>query len=508
MVETTSAHQEDGAPQTKTVVNLVVNNISGDDHYQPSVRMLHIPKCENGSCGFHLSRSKWDPYPWVSGIDKESPAEVTGLKVGDCVLEVNNEDVLGMRISEIAIMVKNRPAHVTLLLWSTGLDPQCTPDSICCGPMPQNLERLSACMSTILASMECPVCMDTIPPPAMQCQNGHLVCAKCRIRAEKCPVCREKHNMGRSLIAEQVFTSLREAFNLHGETPDGKLRERLFGAKNSRSCLVRNNHQNKPPTHTQKLLAKLMGKASSMDNLTTPRKELTTHPEENVNLKTKSFSSSEIFHSEAVSVIRCPSAVISGKLPPTLSTRRPPSCHTSTESVIEIVVPKFVDNMYKCPCGENCDSTFSSAELRRHILDGHGVPILTFGTASAEISLPPRTPVENACLLLQLEEKIFWLRLDTSDGNLFTSALIQSPHSDSSKYLLEVIVQNVTAEKLMQRQLITRTAVHSLQSHSWHEVLRQRRGILYTKKSITSTFDPEADVLLLRASVKSMSDLE
>lgn len=37
-----------------------------DDHYNPSVRILHIPKQTNGSCGFHLSRSKWDPYPWVS----------------------------------------------------------------------------------------------------------------------------------------------------------------------------------------------------------------------------------------------------------------------------------------------------------------------------------------------------------------------------------------------------------------------------------------------------------
>lgn len=36
------------------------------DHYNPSVRELNIPKLPSGSCGFHLSRSKWDPYPWVS----------------------------------------------------------------------------------------------------------------------------------------------------------------------------------------------------------------------------------------------------------------------------------------------------------------------------------------------------------------------------------------------------------------------------------------------------------
>lgn len=37
-----------------------------DDHYHPTVRLVHVQKLENGACGFNLSRSKWDPYPWVS----------------------------------------------------------------------------------------------------------------------------------------------------------------------------------------------------------------------------------------------------------------------------------------------------------------------------------------------------------------------------------------------------------------------------------------------------------
>lgn len=39
-----------------------------DDHYHPSVRLVNVQKLENGACGFNLSRSKWDPYPWVSTI--------------------------------------------------------------------------------------------------------------------------------------------------------------------------------------------------------------------------------------------------------------------------------------------------------------------------------------------------------------------------------------------------------------------------------------------------------
>lgn len=35
------------------------------DHYESSVRCLTIDKSPNGACGFHLTRTKWDPYPWV-----------------------------------------------------------------------------------------------------------------------------------------------------------------------------------------------------------------------------------------------------------------------------------------------------------------------------------------------------------------------------------------------------------------------------------------------------------
>lgn len=45
--------------ETKNLQNGII------DHYNPSVRELNIPKLSNGACGFDLSRSKWDPYPWV-----------------------------------------------------------------------------------------------------------------------------------------------------------------------------------------------------------------------------------------------------------------------------------------------------------------------------------------------------------------------------------------------------------------------------------------------------------
>ena len=50
---------------TNFLNNLMVGG-GPPDHYNPSVRLLQIKKTEHdGSCGFHLSRSRWDPYPWV-----------------------------------------------------------------------------------------------------------------------------------------------------------------------------------------------------------------------------------------------------------------------------------------------------------------------------------------------------------------------------------------------------------------------------------------------------------
>lgn len=31
-------------------------------------------------CGFHLTRSKWDPYPWISHIEVGSLADIAGLR--------------------------------------------------------------------------------------------------------------------------------------------------------------------------------------------------------------------------------------------------------------------------------------------------------------------------------------------------------------------------------------------------------------------------------------------
>lgn len=99
-----------------------------EEHYNPTIRLCEVERPSSGSSGFNLSRTKWDPYPWVTGVDPGSPAEQAGLHPGDCILEVNGEDVLGERINEVGSKVKSKEDRVQLLLWNAGADPQCSPE--------------------------------------------------------------------------------------------------------------------------------------------------------------------------------------------------------------------------------------------------------------------------------------------------------------------------------------------------------------------------------------------
>lgn len=185
--------------------------------------------------------------------------------------QVNGEDVLGMRVADVASLVKAKLDHVGLLLWNTNLDQACE-SNLCCGPMPLNYEKLAATVQTILTAIECPVCFNTIPSPFTQCQNGHLLCLKCRARSDRCPICRDRYSVVRCLLAEQIYTTLIETFQLH-DGPNGKIREKIFGAKTNKIEERQKVFEEMPGTtqkihsHTQKFLAKIMGKASSMQSL-------------------------------------------------------------------------------------------------------------------------------------------------------------------------------------------------------------------------------------------------
>lgn len=167
------------------------------------LRHCFVPADENGCLGLHLSRTPWDPYPWVSGVVEGSCAEIAGVRIGDCVLEANGEDLLGLKVIDIAKRVRARkisrtnPAGVRLLLWNSGFEKN--------NLNPQSLARFANCLQGIAGLLECPICLEIIRPPSWQCHHGHLICSGCRSRTTKCPICRELLGRGRCIVADKLF---------------------------------------------------------------------------------------------------------------------------------------------------------------------------------------------------------------------------------------------------------------------------------------------------------------
>lgn len=175
--------------------------------------------------------------------------------------------------------------------------------------MPTSLSRLSSCLSSILSFLECPICFVIISPPAHQCPLGHLICYRCREEIERCPVCRTPFARDRSLLADQIYNSVIEAFHLKDQTTEErtkKLWERVFGKKKPRTNDPASRTVNGGGTSTPKLknkfLTRLIGKASSVDNLPSSSGSACTPNESSAftpNLRKKSISSCDLYPSSA-----------------------------------------------------------------------------------------------------------------------------------------------------------------------------------------------------------------
>lgn len=163
--------------------------------------------------------------------------------------------------------------------------------------MPTSLSRLSSCLSSILSFLECPICFEIISPPAHQCPFGHLICFRCRVYIERCPVCRTGFTRERSLLADQIYNSVVEAFHLKNQTTTErtkKLWERVFGRKKRDKSGPTSQSASSTPKISRasdiknKFLTRLIGKSSSVDNLAS---ESNFTP----SLRKKSISSTDIY---------------------------------------------------------------------------------------------------------------------------------------------------------------------------------------------------------------------
>ncbi|XP_065359579.1 uncharacterized protein LOC135953557 [Calliphora vicina] len=237
------------------------------------LKSYKIYTCTNGALGLHLSRAPWDPYPWVSSIQKDSTSYQAGLRIGDCLLELNGQDVLGMKISQIAALLKNHwlnesSNYVTVVIWrnkcnSNVNSEDATTDACNEGNNNENdnddddeddedeennahninqqsLQKFATCLQHIAQLLECPVCLEVIKPPGWQCCNGHVLCNNCRSRSEKCPVCRVPLGpRGRCLLSDKLFTLLADSFPCDG------VRSNKNSPKDRRKCSTEFHNQPK-----------------------------------------------------------------------------------------------------------------------------------------------------------------------------------------------------------------------------------------------------------------------
>lgn len=164
-----------------------------------------------------------------------------------------------------------------------------------------------------------------------------------------------------------------------------------------------------------------------------------------------------------------------------LGTRRPRSHNVSVESLngmvtedhLQLYVPSIKDEpiLYYCPCHEQCNQKLKSSQLRKHITEDHQIPIISIGQSSAEIGLPPRAPIENACLTLLCDDQIVWLKLKCFSDEYFIAGLLENSINQSTRYYLEVKVRNITNEKILSKEIVSRCAIGSMQQHSWKVVV-------------------------------------
>lgn len=60
----------------------------------------------------------------------------------------------------------------------------------------------------VLSAFECPVCLEYMLPPYLQCQSGHLVCGNCRPKLTCCPTCRGPVPSVRNLVLEKIANTV------------------------------------------------------------------------------------------------------------------------------------------------------------------------------------------------------------------------------------------------------------------------------------------------------------
>jgi hypothetical protein len=303
-----------------------------------------------------------------------------------------------------------------------------------------------------------------------------------------------------------VFNSLTEAFEMKDEaeeTRPAKLRERLFGSKKNKQPQesgAKLEMKISLMTPTNKFLTRILGKSSSVENLSSNPVNLSAVPrhisavidsEFSSNLRAKSLSTSEIFHPlRSRPVSRSPSVNSTHRIgntllevPPYLGSTRPASYHGSCESLDS----DFTDSLlYCCPCEKECPGFLKALEVLQHVQESHEGPFVHYFKPRLSLSLP-----------LAFEDTA--VVAISHDGNTFFLKVVkQPPASDTLVWLWMIgsqqeadnydLVLNLRGHGDHAKELTFRCRTLSLSSASWTKICKTRDGICLTASTLTENF--------------------
>ncbi|XP_076651054.1 uncharacterized protein LOC143358067 [Halictus rubicundus] len=411
---------------------------------------------EAKACGFHLTKSKWDPYPWVSCVDTGSLADAGGLRAGDCLVNIDGQDLIGLKIKDVATFIhQHQKQNINLFVWRyiNEEDEKAEAGVAIKGPLPDIANKLVNAVSGVVKALECPICLESSTPPVSQCVHGHIICVGCRPRTSRCPVCRVRLGQGRCLLADKLHKVFRDAFQITDDPCNNieyqgwTLQDRLFGKSNRKIGSTDKSKSNGAilkARHT--LLSKLffggVEKAASADNLATVSKEVFNTTEASTNSlkfkdrlrlcdRTKSASTGELSKETMKDVIneslqtdatdRISSAAGRMSSTASLMSSMPPRpvWKDSVESVssTQIVCP------FRRQSG--CRDVITPDLVLEHLSRVHEVPHVHFYSVPVQIPLPLPFGTNAVYILhyagelffLQYEEEALWISCATGSNS-------------------------------------------------------------------------------------------
>ncbi|XP_003696028.1 uncharacterized protein LOC100868468 isoform X1 [Apis florea] len=392
------------------------------------------------SCGFHLTKSKWDPYPWINHIEVNSLADIAGLRVGDCLISIDGKDLLGLKIKQIAGLVHHyQECNLKLSIWRFIEEEKEKETGIAIkGPLPEVACKLANAVAGVIRVLECPICLESSLSPVSQCVYGHIICVECRSRTSRCPICRVKLGQGRCLLADKLNKIFRDIFDIKdnlcnkAECHTKNLRDRLFGKNKKKELTQVVEKTNSINSKTcQLLLTKLfrggLEKAASADNLTVVSNEksnaivasINLNIDERLNLydRTKSASTGELSKETIKNVdnnhlqMNAPSISVSSSnsLMSNISPTLVWGGSINSISCTQIICPLLKQS--------GCKNIITSDAVLEHLSEIHEVPQVHFYSICAKLPIPLPFGSEAVYILhygedlffFQCEDEIVWI---------------------------------------------------------------------------------------------------